>query len=162
MFTRKALQPSASSLTLSSSPSLTFSSPRSLDRLLVHPSLSVFAGISSLLLFIESWATYASPLRTRLLTHHQGLLQGAKAQQKRERNSAKGANAAKSQLKTNEASKNIICQSCRQAFVSSFSFFCRQRWSMINSFSIDANNQGSSVSTLYTGCKVVLILFCAL
>ena len=43
--------------------------------------------------------------------------QGAKAAQKRERNAAKGANAAKSQTKTNEAAKNIICVTCRQTFV---------------------------------------------
>ena len=43
--------------------------------------------------------------------------QGAKAAQKRERNASKGANAAKSQTKTNEAAKNIICVTCRQTFV---------------------------------------------
>ncbi|KIK71280.1 hypothetical protein GYMLUDRAFT_33423 [Collybiopsis luxurians FD-317 M1] len=42
---------------------------------------------------------------------------GAKAQQKRERNAEKGAGkGAKSQTKTNEAAKSIICQTCRQAF----------------------------------------------
>ena len=45
-------------------------------------------------------------------------LQGAKAQQKRERNAAKGAQTAKSQLKVNAAAKNIICATCRQTFVS--------------------------------------------
>lgn len=44
--------------------------------------------------------------------------QGAKAQQKRERNAAKAGATAKSQLKVNEAAKNIICQTCRQTFVS--------------------------------------------
>lgn len=45
-------------------------------------------------------------------------LQGAKAQQKRERNQAKSGSGAKSQVKTNEAAKNIVCQTCRQTFVS--------------------------------------------
>ncbi|KAI0786031.1 At2g23090 like protein [Abortiporus biennis] len=42
---------------------------------------------------------------------------GAKAQQKRERNAAKGGATAKSQIKTNEAAKNIICSVCRQTFL---------------------------------------------
>ncbi|EIN13585.1 DUF1909-domain-containing protein, partial [Punctularia strigosozonata HHB-11173 SS5] len=42
---------------------------------------------------------------------------GAKAQQKRERNQDKAAKGGKSQLKVNEASKNIICQTCRQPFM---------------------------------------------
>jgi len=45
---------------------------------------------------------------------------GAKAAQKRERNSDKPgklAKGAKSQVKVNEAAKNIICQTCRQAFL---------------------------------------------
>lgn len=47
------------------------------------------------------------------------LLQGAKAQQKRERNADKNASkGSKSQAKVNEAAKNIICQTCRQTFVS--------------------------------------------
>jgi len=41
---------------------------------------------------------------------------GAKAQQKRERNAAKAGGNAKSQTKSNEAAKSIICQTCRQAF----------------------------------------------
>ena len=45
-------------------------------------------------------------------------LQGAKAQQKRERNAGKAANTAKSQTKTNQAAMNIVCTVCRQAFVS--------------------------------------------
>jgi hypothetical protein len=45
--------------------------------------------------------------------------QGAKAQQKRERNADKNApKGSKSQAKVNEAAKNIVCQTCRQAFVS--------------------------------------------
>ena len=44
--------------------------------------------------------------------------QGAKAQQKRERNQAKAGGTAKSQTKINEAAKNIICVTCRQTFVS--------------------------------------------
>ncbi|KAF9785959.1 DUF1909-domain-containing protein [Thelephora terrestris] len=44
---------------------------------------------------------------------------GAKAQQKRERNAARDAQKGnKSQLKSNEASKSIICQTCRQPFMS--------------------------------------------
>ncbi|RPD63170.1 DUF1909-domain-containing protein [Lentinus tigrinus ALCF2SS1-7] len=42
---------------------------------------------------------------------------GAKAAQKRERNAGKAANAAKSQTKTNQAALNIVCQTCRQAFL---------------------------------------------
>ena len=46
-------------------------------------------------------------------------LQGAKAQQKRERNADKGAaKGSKSQAKVNEAAKNIVCATCKQAFVS--------------------------------------------
>ncbi|VDB99406.1 unnamed protein product [Peniophora sp. CBMAI 1063] len=43
---------------------------------------------------------------------------GAKAQQKRERNADKnGAKGASSQKKVNEAAKNIICTVCRQPFL---------------------------------------------
>ncbi|CAL1696494.1 unnamed protein product [Somion occarium] len=42
---------------------------------------------------------------------------GAKAQQKRERNQAKAGSTAKSQNKVNEAAKNIICMTCRQTFL---------------------------------------------
>ncbi|EPQ60933.1 DUF1909-domain-containing protein [Gloeophyllum trabeum ATCC 11539] len=43
---------------------------------------------------------------------------GAKAQQKRERNSkAPPAKGSKSQLKVNEAAKNIVCTTCRQPFM---------------------------------------------
>ena len=49
-------------------------------------------------------------------------LQGAKAQQKRDRNAAQNPQkGSKSQLKVNEASKSIICQTCKQPFVSIFS-----------------------------------------
>ncbi|OJA21264.1 hypothetical protein AZE42_02544 [Rhizopogon vesiculosus] len=45
-------------------------------------------------------------------------LQGAKAAQKRERNAGKNADKGPtSKIKTNEAAKNIICQTCRQTFV---------------------------------------------
>jgi hypothetical protein len=45
--------------------------------------------------------------------------QGAKAAQKRERNSAKNdPKGSKSQAKVNEAAKSIICCVCRQSFVS--------------------------------------------
>ncbi|TDL28745.1 DUF1909-domain-containing protein [Rickenella mellea] len=45
---------------------------------------------------------------------------GAKAQQKRDRAGGKPApkKDAKSQLKVNEAAKNIVCQVCRQPFMS--------------------------------------------
>ena len=47
------------------------------------------------------------------------LLQGAKAQQKRERNTDKNAaKGSKSQAKVNEAAKSIVCQTCKQPFVS--------------------------------------------
>ncbi|KZV77617.1 DUF1909-domain-containing protein [Peniophora sp. CONT] len=43
---------------------------------------------------------------------------GAKAQQKRERNADKNAaKGASSQKKVNEAAKNIICTVCRQPFL---------------------------------------------
>jgi len=42
---------------------------------------------------------------------------GAKAQQKRERNAAKGPAGGKSTLKVNEAAKTIICTTCRQTFL---------------------------------------------
>lgn len=67
------------------------------------------------------WATYA-PLDAFLPTysdHLQSGVQGAKAQQKRERNATKAANSAKSQIKTNQAAMNIVCSVCRQTFVSS-------------------------------------------
>lgn len=45
--------------------------------------------------------------------------QGAKAAQKRERNADKNAaKGSKSQAKVNEAAKNIVCQTCKQPFVS--------------------------------------------
>ena len=60
----------------------------------------------------------------RLLTRHKAdSVQGAKAQQKRERNAEKNLpKGAKSQAKSNEAAKNIICAICKQSFVSSFLF----------------------------------------
>jgi len=42
---------------------------------------------------------------------------GAKAAQKRERNAAKAGGTAKSQTKTNQAAMNIVCQTCKQAFM---------------------------------------------
>ncbi|TFK23112.1 DUF1909-domain-containing protein [Coprinopsis marcescibilis] len=42
---------------------------------------------------------------------------GAKAQQKRERNTDKAGKAGKSQLKVNEASKSLVCTQCRQPFM---------------------------------------------
>ncbi|KAG6911758.1 hypothetical protein DXG01_000004 [Tephrocybe rancida] len=43
---------------------------------------------------------------------------GAKAQQKRERNATAGAaKGSKSQAKVNEAAKSIVCSDCRQPFL---------------------------------------------
>ncbi|KDQ13628.1 hypothetical protein BOTBODRAFT_33337 [Botryobasidium botryosum FD-172 SS1] len=42
---------------------------------------------------------------------------GAKAQQKRDRNAKTAGGTAKSQIKTNEAAKTIICSTCRQTFL---------------------------------------------
>ncbi|KAJ5376580.1 hypothetical protein N7509_013466 [Penicillium cosmopolitanum] len=42
---------------------------------------------------------------------------GARAQQKRERNATAGKTAAKSQTKSNEKAMSIICQVCRQTFL---------------------------------------------
>ncbi|KAF8922316.1 At2g23090 like protein [Mucidula mucida] len=41
---------------------------------------------------------------------------GAKAAQKRERNAKDAGGKGKSQTKSNEAAKSIICQNCKQAF----------------------------------------------
>ena len=64
-----------------------------------------------------------------LLTRHQAdTMQGNKAAQKRERNADKNLpKGAKSQAKSNEAAKNIICTICRQPFVSSLLFLFAQR-----------------------------------
>ncbi|OAD81429.1 hypothetical protein PHYBLDRAFT_95574, partial [Phycomyces blakesleeanus NRRL 1555(-)] len=43
--------------------------------------------------------------------------QGQKAQMKRERNAKSAGKAANSQLKVNEAAKNIICKQCFQTFL---------------------------------------------
>lgn len=65
----------------------------------------------------------------RPLTRYQAdTIQGAKAQQKRERNADKNLpKGAKSQAKANEAAKNIICVICKQSFVSSFLFLFAHR-----------------------------------
>ncbi|KNE65082.1 hypothetical protein AMAG_10742 [Allomyces macrogynus ATCC 38327] len=42
---------------------------------------------------------------------------GSKAQQKRERNAKAAGGVAKSQLKVNEAAKNIQCVVCKQTFL---------------------------------------------
>ncbi|KAL7926791.1 At2g23090 like protein [Trichoderma austrokoningii] len=42
---------------------------------------------------------------------------GAKAQQKRDRNAAKTGGVAKSQLKVNEQAKDIMCMVCRSTFL---------------------------------------------
>jgi len=41
---------------------------------------------------------------------------GAKAQQKRERNAKDASTGGKSQLKSNAAAKSIICKTCKQDF----------------------------------------------
>ena len=58
----------------------------------------------------------------RFLTRHQAnALQGARAQQKRERKEAKNpSKGAKSQSKSNEAAKSIVCTICKHPFVSLF------------------------------------------
>jgi len=42
---------------------------------------------------------------------------GAKAQQRRDRGGKDGAKGGKSQLKANEASKTIVCGTCKQSFM---------------------------------------------
>ncbi|KAI0271533.1 hypothetical protein BC834DRAFT_1006780, partial [Gloeopeniophorella convolvens] len=50
--------------------------------------------------------------------HYRRMGNGAKAQQRRERNAEKGAaKGSKSQAKVNEAAKSIVCNICRQAFL---------------------------------------------
>ncbi|ORZ32709.1 DUF1909-domain-containing protein [Catenaria anguillulae PL171] len=46
---------------------------------------------------------------------------GSKAQMKRDRNAKKGPGEAKSQLKANEAAKNVQCTVCKQTFLSTAS-----------------------------------------
>lgn len=53
------------------------------------------------------WETVRGMLQRRLTS----------AQQKRERNAKGTGKEAKSQLKSNEAAKNIVCQVCRQTFL---------------------------------------------
>ncbi|KAF9459483.1 At2g23090 like protein [Collybia nuda] len=43
--------------------------------------------------------------------------QGAKAAQKRERNTDKASKGSKSQAKVNEAAKSIVCGVCKQPFL---------------------------------------------
>jgi len=45
------------------------------------------------------------------------VLQGLKSKTRRERNGSKPGTTSKSTLKSNEAAKNIVCQTCRQSFV---------------------------------------------
>ena len=61
---------------------------------------------------------FRSPISSliSLLSHIMG--NGAKAQQKRDRNNEKAAKGGKSQLKGNEAAKNIACKTCFQTFLS--------------------------------------------
>jgi hypothetical protein len=55
-------------------------------------------------------------------------LQGNKAQQKRERNAEKNMpKGAKSQAKSNQAAKSIVCEICKQSFVSSVLLLFAQR-----------------------------------
>jgi len=55
--------------------------------------------------------------RETFLTIPSARSQGAKAQQKRERNAKGAPKEGKSTLKINEAAKNIQCTVCRQTFV---------------------------------------------
>ena len=58
-----------------------------------------------------------------LIDHRADSIQGAKARQKRDRNADKNApKGDKSQAKSNEAAKKIVCAICKQPFVSSFLF----------------------------------------
>jgi hypothetical protein len=66
-----------------------------------------------------TWATYAlADLPTYPSPRCSSPAQGAKAQQKRERNAEKAPKGAKSQLEVNKAAMTLICQTCRQQFVS--------------------------------------------
>ncbi|EGG17429.1 hypothetical protein DFA_08424 [Cavenderia fasciculata] len=58
-------------------------------------------------------------MKSRQLKNRMPSGNGAKAQQKRERNLKKAAGETKahSQLKSNEAAKNIMCNVCRQSFM---------------------------------------------
>jgi len=42
---------------------------------------------------------------------------GAKAQQKRDRNAKAAGTGSKSSLKTNEAAKSVVCDVCKQTFL---------------------------------------------
>jgi hypothetical protein len=66
-----------------------------------------------------TWATYVlADLPTPPSPRCSSPAQGAKAQQKRERNAEKAPKGAKSQLEVNKAAMTLICQTCRQQFVS--------------------------------------------
>lgn len=67
-----------------------------------------------------SWVTYVMALSISVSVYRAifSQIQGAKAAQKRERNADKNAKkGSTSQTKSNEAAKNIICETCRQTFV---------------------------------------------
>jgi hypothetical protein len=84
--------------------------------------LFFFVLLLSYTLCLIEWETYVlSP--SRALDAHR-YVQGAKAQQKRERNAKDANKGGKSQLKANEASKTIVCQTCRQPFVSRICSLC--------------------------------------
>jgi hypothetical protein len=72
----------------------------------------------SLIGFTSKWVTWVHIVRGR--DHDLNIfLQGAKAQQKRERNADKNApKGSKSQAKVNEAAKSIVCQTCKKPFAS--------------------------------------------
>ncbi|KAK4465515.1 At2g23090 like protein [Cladorrhinum samala] len=70
---------------------------------------------------------------------------GAKAAQKRARNAKAAAPKAASQLKTNTAAMNIICQQCRQTFLTT---------SRLPQLTLHAENKHSStVATCFPDYK---------
>ncbi|KAI9361982.1 At2g23090 like protein [Pilaira anomala] len=58
-----------------------------------------------------------------------------KAQMKRERNAKSGAGDTKSQKKTNEAAKNIICKTCFQTFL------CTAREKALSEHAVNKHNK---------------------
>lgn len=81
-------------------------------------SVSFLSKFSSLIMGNVSYLQFAGMANSSPLTS----FQGAKAAQKRERNAGKNADKGPtSKTKVNEAAKNIICQTCRQTFVSCYS-----------------------------------------
>lgn len=83
----------------------------------MHPSPIMFAlsnvGIDHRIL------THAERLRILSLfcAHYLARSDACRAQQKRERNAKAAGGEAKSQKKTNEAARNVMCMTCRQTFL---------------------------------------------